>query len=189
MVCADERALHRLPKVGAAWRRQGTQAEIRTPGTQAKPSLAGARHLETGTGLYGLGPRKNHGVLRELLTRLDTTSPASRVTRISVVADHYGMHKAKAVEQGGASHPRLPLLWFPTYGPRANSIARVCGEVHDKCTRHHQRKRLRDLVQEVERPMEEHGPWPYRLSHRSDALEVTAAVEHIAAEEQAKIAA
>jgi hypothetical protein len=37
--------------------------------------------------------------------------------------------------------------------------------------------------------MEEHGPWPYRLSHRSDALEVTAAVEHIAAEEQAKIAA
>ena len=63
------------------------------------------------------------------------------------------------------------------------------GDVHDKCTRNHQRKRLRDLVQDVERHMEENGPWQYRLSQLYDAPEITAAVEHMAAEAQAKIAA
>jgi transposase len=189
IVCADERAMHLLPKVGAAWMRQGPQAESRTPGTHAKHSLAGALHLETGTVLYCFGARKNNGVFRELLTLLDTTYPASRVTRIDVVADNYCMHKAKAVEQWVVSHPRLTLLWLPTYCPRATPMERVCGDVHDKCTRNHQRKRLRDLVQDVERHMEANGPWQYRLSHLYDALEVTAAVEHIAPEEQAKIAA
>jgi hypothetical protein len=37
--------------------------------------------------------------------------------------------------------------------------------------------------------MEENGPWQYKLSHLYDAPEVTVAVEHIAAEQQAKIAA
>jgi transposase len=189
MVFADELDMHLLPKVGAAWMLQGTQAEILTPGKNEKHSLAGALHLETGKVLYCLGPRKNNGLFRELLTLLDTTYPASSVTRIYVVADNYCMHKAKAVEQWIASHPRFALLWLPTYCPRANPIERVFDDVHDKCTRNHQRKRLRDLVQDVERHMEENGPWQYRLSQLYDAPEVTAAVEHIATEAQAKIAA
>jgi hypothetical protein len=36
--------------------------------------------------------------------------------------------------------------------------------------------------------MEEHGPWQYRLSQLYEAPEVTAAVEHIAAAPQAKMA-
>jgi transposase len=189
MVFADARDIHLLPKVGAAWRPPGTQDEIMTPGTNEKYSLAGARHLATGTVLYGLGPRKNNGLFRELLTLLEHTSPVSEVTRISVVVDNYCIHKAKAVEQWLAHHPRFALLWFPTYCPRANPIERVFGDVHAKCTRNHQRKRLRDLGQDVERHMEENGPWQYRLSHLYDAPEVTAAVEHIAAEQQAKMAA
>jgi hypothetical protein len=189
MVCADARDLHLLPKVGAAWMRQGTPAEVMTPGTKEKHDLAGALHLATGQGLCGLGPRKNHGVLRELLTLLDPASPASDVTRIDVVVDNYCRHKAKAVEQWLAHHSRFTLLWLPTYCPRANPMARVFGEVHDKCTRHHQRKRLRDLGKDVECHLEENGPGPYRLAHLYDAPAVTAAVEHIAAEPQAQIAA
>jgi transposase len=60
-VCADERAMHLLPKVGAAWMRQGPQAESRTPGTNEQHSLAGALHLETGKVLYCFGARKNNG--------------------------------------------------------------------------------------------------------------------------------
>jgi transposase len=88
-----------------------------------------------------------------------------------------------------ASHPRFEFLWFPTYCPRANPIERVFGDAHDKCTRNHTRKRLRDLVQDVERHRAENGPWQYRLSQLYNALEITAAVEPIAAEAQAKIAA
>jgi hypothetical protein len=36
------------------------------------------------------------------------------VTRIYVVVDNYCIHKAKAVEQWLANHPRFTLLWFPT---------------------------------------------------------------------------
>ena len=189
MVFADELDIHLLPKVGAAWMLQGTQVEIMTPGKNEKHYLAGALHLATGKMLYCLGPRKNNGLFRELLTLLDHTYPASRVTRIYVVVENYGIHKAKAVEQWIANHPRFELLWLPTYCPRANPIERVFGDVHDKCTRNHTRKRLRDLVQDVERHVQENGPWQYKLSRLYEAPEITAAVEHIAAEQQPKRAA
>jgi putative transposase len=189
MVFADELDIHLLPKVGAAWMLQGTQAAIMTPGTNEKHYLAGALHLATGKVLHCLGPHKNNGLFRDLLTLLDTTYPAPSVTRIYVVVDNYRIHKAKAVEQWLANHPRFTLLWLPTYCPRANPLERVFGDVHDKCTRNHTRKRLRDLIQDVERHMEANGPWQYRLSHLYEAPEVTAAVEYIAAEQQGKIAA
>jgi transposase len=189
MVFADELDIHLLPKVGAAWMPQGTQDEIMTPGTNEKYYLAGALDLATGKVRYCLGPRKNNGLFRALLTLLDHTYPASSVSRIYVVVDNYRIHKAKAVEQWIASHPRCELLWLPTYCPRANPIERVFGDVHDKCTRNHKRKRLRDLVQDVERHMQGNGPWRYHLSELYQAPEITAAVERIAAEAQAKSAA
>ena len=189
MVFADELDIHLLPKVGAAWMPQGTQAEVMTPGKNEKHYLAGALPLATGKLLYGLGPRKNNGLFRELLTLLDVTYPAPQISRIYVVADNYCIHQAKAVEQWLASHPRFALLWLPTYCPRANPIERAFGDVHDKCTRNHKRKRLRDLVQDVEQHMQANGPWQYKLSRLYDTPEVTAAVERIAAETRLKIAA
>ena len=81
-----------------------------------------------------------------------------------MVVDNYCIYKAKAVERRLASHPRFELLWLPTYYPRANPIERAFGDVHDKCTRNHQRKRLRDLVQDVEQHVQANGPWQYKLS-------------------------
>jgi transposase len=132
MVFADELDSHLLPQVGAAWMPQGTQEEVMTPGKNEKHSLAGALHLATGKVLYCLGPRKNNELFRELLTLLDATYPARQITRISVVVDNYCIHKAKAVEQWLADHPRFELRWLPTYCPRANPIERVFGDVHDK---------------------------------------------------------
>src|SRR5262249_27937177 len=79
MVFVDELDMHLLPKVGAAWMPHGTQAEIMTPGKNEKHSLAGALHLATGKWLYCLGPRKNNGLFRELLTLLDTTYPVRQI--------------------------------------------------------------------------------------------------------------
>ena len=158
-------------------------------GYPSEDSMKFGRNSTTEKSVYCLGPRKNNGLFRELLALLDRTYPAGQITRIYVVVDNYCIHKAKAVQQWVASHPRFALLWLPTYCPRANPIERVFGDIHDKCTRNHQRKRLRDLVQDVEQHMEENGPWQYKLSHLYDAPEVTAAVEHIAAAQQAQSAA
>ena len=140
-VFADERDSHLLPKVGAAWMPTGTQEEIMTPGKNAQHSLAGALHLTTGAILHCLGPRNTPARFRDRLHLLERTSPAPQVTRISVVVDNSCIHKAKAVQQWWADHPRFAVRWLPTYCPRANPIERAFGDVHDKCTRNHKRKR------------------------------------------------
>jgi DDE superfamily endonuclease len=105
------------------------------------------------------------------------------------VVDNDKIHKAKAVEQWLAAHPRVTWRFLPTDCPRANPIERAFGDVHDCGTRNHQRKRLPDLVAEVEEHFQLNGPWKYRLSDLYDEPAVTAAVEKIAAEEQAKTTA
>jgi putative transposase len=186
LVFADALAIHLLPKIGAAWMPKGSQEEVMTPGQNEKHSLAGALNLATGKIHHCLGPRKNNALFRDLLTLLDRAYPERQVRRISVVVDNYKIHKAKAVEQWLATHPRFALLWLPTYCPRANPIERAFGDVHDKCTRNHKRKRLRDVIGDVERHLHTNGPWWYKLSRLYQEPEVTAAVERIAAEAQAK---
>jgi putative transposase len=189
MVFADELDIHLLPKVGCAWMPQGTQLAVMTPGQNQKHYLAGALELATGTLHHCLGPRKTNALFRNLLAALDVQYPAERYTRLYVVVDNYKIHKAKAVEQWLAAHPRFILLFLPTYCPRANPIERAFGDVHDCCTRNHRRKRLPDLVADVEDHIQLNGPWKYQLSQLYYESMVTAAMEKIAAEEQAKAAA
>ena len=102
---------------------------------------------------------------------------------------NYKIHKAKAVAQWLAAHPRVRLLFLPTDCPRANPIERAFGDVHDCCTRNHRRKRLPDLIADVEDHVHVNGPWQYKLSDLYYEPAVTAAVENIAAEEQTTVAA
>jgi DDE superfamily endonuclease len=112
-----------------------------TPGTNEKPYLAGALDLTTGTLHHCLGPRKTNGLCRDLRHTLEVAYPTAQYQRIDVVVDNDQSHKAKAVEDWLAKHPRIRLLFVPTYGPRANPIERAFGDVHDLCTRNHTRKR------------------------------------------------
>jgi transposase len=187
MVFADELDIHLLPKVGCAWMPKGTQLAVMTPGQNRKHYLAGALNLATGTLLHCLGARKTNQLFRDLLETLEASYPAERYTRLYVVVDSY--KKAKAVEQWLATHPRVTLLFLPTYCPRANPIERAFGDVHDCCTRNHRRKHLPDLVADVEEHLHVNGPWLYKLSEIYDEPAVTAAVENIAAKEHAKVAA
>jgi hypothetical protein len=167
MVCADALDLHLLPKVGAAWMPKGSQEAVMTPGKNAKHYLAGALNVTTGEILHGRSTRKTNALFRDLLTLLDHAYPAPRLTRISVVVDHDCIHQAKAVGQWIESHPRFALLWLPTYGPQANPIARALGDGHGHCQSNHTRKRLRDMVSDVEWHLRPNGPW---LSKRSQLV-------------------
>ena len=190
MVFADELDIHLLPKVGAAWMLQGTQDRDHDAWHEREVLSGGdAPSGDWQSAVLSRPSQKQWLISGSPDAAGPHVSRRQDVTRIYVVVDNYCIHKAKAVAQWVASHPRFELLWLPTYCPRANPIERVFGDVHDKCTRNHTRKRLRDLVQDVERHMQENGPWQYKLSQLYDAPEVTAAVEHIAAEKQAKIAA
>lgn len=189
MVFADELAIHLLPKVGAPWQPKGSQEEVMTPGKKEKHYLAGALNLTTGEWRYCLGPRKTNALFRELLSLLDRTYLAPKVSRIYVVVDNYRIPKAQAVEQWLANHPRFVLLWLPTYCPRAKPIERTFGDVHDKCTRNHKCQRLCELLHDVTQHLRYNGPGQYKLSRIEEAPEVAAAVERSAAEYQAQMAA
>ena len=58
-------------------------------------------------------------------------------------------------------------------------IERMFGEAHDQVTRNHKRKRLRDLVADVGRSLDRHGPWEYQLSTIYQEPEVTAALRRL----------
>jgi hypothetical protein len=57
------------------------------------------------------------------------------------------------------------------------------------CTRNLTRKRLRDLMVDVDAHLYVNGPWPYKRAELYDEPAVTATVEPVAAEEPPHIAA
>jgi transposase len=173
---ADELDINLLPKVGYQWMPKGEQVEVLTPGTNAKRYLAGALDLTTGTITHCVWYCKQTGLFLELLDTLDRTYLAPLFTHLTVVVDNAKLHKAKRVQQWLTTHPRFELLYLPTYCPDANPIERAFGDVHDKCTRNHTRKRIWHLVGDVKQHLRVNGPWCYALSELYYTPEVTAAV-------------
>ena len=186
---ADELDIHLLPKVGYQWMPTGETVKLVTPGQNQKHYLAGALDPKTGRIVHCTSTRKTNVLFRALLDRLEWLYPKAQFAKVSVVVDNYGIHKAQAVEQWLAAHPRFEVLFLPTYCPKANPIERAFGDVHDKCTRNHQRKRIEDLVWDVEQHLSTNGPWKYKLSQLYYTPQVTAAVERITKEQQLQAAA
>jgi hypothetical protein len=183
---ADELDISLLPKVGYQWMPKEVQVEVMTPGTNEKRYLAGALDMETGTIQHCVWYRKTTGLFLDLLNTLDRTYPAPAFTRLYVVADNAKIHKAAEVKKWLAAHPRFELLFLPTYCPKASPIERAFGDVHDKCTRNHTRKRIWTLVQDVEQHLQVNGPWPYALSEIYYTPEVTAAIQALRAVDPAQ---
>jgi transposase len=179
LLFADELDIHLLSKSGYQWMPKGTQVEVLTPGKNEKSYLAGAWDVRTERVHYRVGPRKTNALFRDLLDTLQIRYPAHRYERIFVVVDNYSIHQTPAVQRWLTLHPRFELLRLPTYCPRANPIERLFGEVHNQVTRNHKRKRLRDLVADVGRYLDRHGPWPYQLSIIYQEAEVTAALKKL----------
>src|SRR5262249_15388040 len=119
---ADELDISLLPKVGYQWMPKGEQLEVLTPGTNEKRYLAGA--LRRAPIVYRVWWRKPQGLFLALLAPLDQTSPRLQFPRLYVVVDNYKIHKAQAVAQWLAGHPRFELLFLPTYCPKASPIER-----------------------------------------------------------------
>jgi putative transposase len=176
---ADELDIHLLPKVGYQWLPRGTPVKLVTPGQNQKHFLAGALELRTGRLVHCTSPRKTNALFRALLDRLEGLYPPARFTKVYLVVDNYGIHNAKAVERWLATHPRFELLFLPPYCPKANPLERAFGDVHEKCTRNHQRQRLDDRVWDVEQHFLTNGPWHYHLSQLYYTPEVTAALDRL----------
>jgi transposase len=154
----DELDIDLLAKVGAQWSIKGTQVEIPTPGKNQKRYLAGAVSAKTAERLSVTGERKNNVLFLTLMNKIDQNCSAE-VKKIYVVLDNFKIHKAKAVGRWLEDHPRFELLWLPRYCPKANPIERIFWDVHEQCTRNHARKRIENLVKDVEQYLPKSAGW------------------------------
>jgi putative transposase len=101
---------------------QGERVKLVTPGQNQKHYLAGALELKTGRMMHCVGVCKTNALFRVLLDNLEKRYPKARFDKVYMVVDNYGIHKAKAVAQWLAAHPRFAFLFLPTYCPQANPI-------------------------------------------------------------------
>jgi hypothetical protein len=113
--------------VGEICRIEQTVTQAVTPGQNQKHYLAGALEPRTGRLVYCTSERKTNALFRALLDRLDWLYPKAQFSKVYLVVDNYGIHKAKAIERWLAVHPRFELLFLPTYCPRLIRLSGLLG--------------------------------------------------------------
>lgn len=144
-VFTDEVDLQLNPKIGCMWMLKGEQAQVVTPGDNAKGYLAGSLHWRTGLLIRTVGVHRNAALfvahLEELLRRL------RRYKKIHVICDNAKFHTSRLVQEFYAQHQdRLEFHPLPRYAPECNPIERVWWRLHEAITRNHTCQRLPELV-------------------------------------------
>jgi len=145
-VFEDEVDINLNPKIGCMWMRKGQQAEVMTPGDNAKRHLAGSLHWRTGALITTEGPKRDGKLfvahLHELRRRL------RRYKKIHVICDNAKFHDScwEVWEFCHRYGERVVLHFLPKYAPELNPIERVWWRLHEAITRNHQCKTLQELV-------------------------------------------
>lgn len=123
ILCQDECDLHLLPVLRAMWMPKGRQTRIPSPGTNRKRAVFGALEWETGRWLYAVTERKR---AVEFVAFLEAVLAAYPGRPVLLVVDNASIHTAKVVSAWLAAHPRLELLFLPTYSGHAeNPVEKV----------------------------------------------------------------
>lgn len=123
VIAEDECDVCLLATVRAMWQRIKTQVRLPTPGKNAKRGIFGALNLRTGQWHYQVTARKCSADFTAFLTSLLV---AYAIGTIYVILDNVSIHHSKATLACLASHPRLQLVYLPTYsGHQLNPVEKV----------------------------------------------------------------
>lgn len=123
VIAEDECDIHLLAVLRAMWQRVGEQGRIPTPGQNAKRGIFGGVNVRTGEWFSLVTARKRGVEFLNFLTRLLTAYPRGP---IYVSVDNASIHTSHAVKAWLTAHPRLPLVYLPTYsGHRLNPVEKI----------------------------------------------------------------
>lgn len=145
-VFEDEVDLNLNPKIGCMWMRRGQQAQVVTPGDNAKGYLAGSLHWRTGALITTTGPKRDGALFVAHLHALRRRLRRYRV--IHVICDNAKFHHdCWAVWEFCLQYgDRVKLHFLPKYAPELNPIERVWWRLHEAITRNHRCQTLEELV-------------------------------------------
>ena len=154
----DEADVDFNPRIGAQWTPRGQHVEVPTPGKNIKHYLAGALHAQDGRVIWVEHPRKNSELFLRLLEALLRAYRTART--LVLILDNDVIHKSAAVQAWLARHPKIQLVFQPTYSPWVNQIERLWKTLHDTITRNHRCSTFRELAQRIIRFLEVVQPFP-----------------------------
>lgn len=109
---ADESRIALLPLIRAMWHQRGQQVRIPTPGTNVTRALFGALNIRTGRWVYQV---HEHMYKEDFIAFLEHLLIVYATGVIVLVVDNYSSHTAGVVHAWLAEHPRLRMLYLPTY--------------------------------------------------------------------------
>lgn len=154
---SDEVDIHLNPKIGACWTRRGKQQTVPTPGKNKKRYIAGALNAHTGQIVWVDGGSKSSVLFIELLEALAAGHEGKRLV---LIVDNYIIHKSKQTKKWLAAHPKVELVFQPTYSPWVNRIERLWKALHDTVTRNHRWSSIDALMDVVRRYLDAAAPFP-----------------------------
>ena len=147
VLALDECDVHLLPVLRAMWMRRGRQGRVPTPGGNRKRAVFGALDLETGAWHYAVEARKRAVEFIAFLEHLTAAYPGRPLL---LALDNASIHTAKAVRAWLAEHPRVELLYLPSYsGHEENPVEKVWWRLKDKVAADRLHGSLEELVATV----------------------------------------
>lgn len=147
LLCEDECDIHLLPVLRAMWMSKGKQARVPTPGSNRKRSVFGALELGTGGWTYAVFERRRSAEFIQFLEQLLVTYPGRPIL---LVLDNASIHTAQAVRVWLEAHPRLELVWLPSYsGHKQNPVEKVWWRLKDKVAANRLHSNIDSLVDAV----------------------------------------
>jgi transposase len=124
----DECELHLLPVLRAMWMK-GPRVRVPTPGTNARRAFFGALEAVRGQWFSVDHDRKLAVHFVAFLKQIAAAYPTGP---LYLAMDNVKMHDAKVVRAWLAVHPRVQVLWLPTYAAHeVNPVERIWGLMKD----------------------------------------------------------
>lgn len=152
LIAQDECEMHLHPILRRMWHRRGQQPRVVTPGQNRKCPIFGGVNLRTGELHYHLSQRKRSGDFIVFLEQLLSAYPTGP---IYVILDNVSIHTSRAVRSWLAEHPRLELVFLPTYAGHAlNPIEKVWWLLKHKVAANRCFKNLAALIRFIRRHLD-----------------------------------
>jgi transposase len=162
VVFQDEADVHLNPDLGCMWMSRGQQAEVVTPGDNAKGYLAGSLHWRTGQLFLTAGRNRDARLFVRHLH--DWRRRLRRYKKIHVICDN-AKFRWDCWEVWEFCHrygERVVLHVLPRYGPECNPIERVWWRMREAITRNHTCTDLVELLEEVVCWVQQREPFPVK---------------------------
>ncbi|HBY97289.1 MAG TPA: IS630 family transposase [Chloroflexi bacterium] len=129
------------------WPWVGHQIRVPTPGTNVTRTLFGALNIRTGRWVSLVRERMFKEDFMAFLEYLLVAYPTGPIV---LIVDNFSRHTAQAVTEWLAEHPRLQLLYLPTYCSHLNSVEQIWLRLKNKIAANRLYGSMKALLETVE---------------------------------------